>query len=702
MRAISIHHKDLIKEAAELIKLADFLQAENTEIFNKKFYGEDPNEIKELADRFYFIFKPMKDYSEYRSLANSISTIEELEEFLAKCDNAVSIISKKISSFGIRESGTIDMAKQFVQKYYKDLDFIIPKVNESNTEEDLFFLLRPALRSEKKKVNNEFEGKDISGLSKDYTDWILKIFNLSKAGGEAHSIDDIISLAKTFKSSEQKLEKKISEFSSYSDANNYLNDNSGVSKKVYTESIRSAAQENDMSRIVFNDDRWTVVLIGSTIGGQWWGSDTDFCISTIENNLYSSYATEQKIDPYFIIDKLAQSSDPMRKFTIAVQYDESGKFKISNDSYTMTDARNIGITLDSIQAALGKDYNKVFESINRDAATREESLGTINNNKIAAKVSEKDYEFIRKYEKEIIANENLTESTLKGIKNTDDAKKVKNIIKSYAENDPINFLKDFINEPWAQPYIPIAAKSYINNDPYYFLISFSDEPWAEEYIPTAAKNYAKSDPFNFLLDLRDEPWAEPYLPTAVESDPYSFLCNFVKENWAQEYIPTAVKYYAEKAPFKFLSTFSDKSWAKKYIPTLIENCSDADLTSFLKNFIRKDWAQPYITTVAKNLAEKNPHALIQNFQNEDWAKEPREDLRRRSFIQHAAKNLAEKEPYRFIGYYGNDPWAQPYIASIIENISKKESSYSPKLTKLAKVLESLGLPKEASEVLRIR
>ena len=702
MRAISIHHKDLIKEAAELIKLADFLQAENTEIFNKKFYGEDPNEIKELADRFYFIFKPMKDYSEYRSLANSISTIEELEEFLAKCDNAVSIISKKISSFGIRESGTIDMAKQFVQKYYKDLDFIIPKVNESNTEEDLFFLLRPALRSEKKKVNNEFEGKDISGLSKDYTDWILKIFNLSKAGGEAHSIDDIISLAKTFKSSEQKLEKKISEFSSYSDANNYLNDNSGVSKKVYTESIRSAAQENDMSRIVFNDDRWTVVLIGSTIGGQWWGRDTDFCISTIEGNLYSNYATEDKLDPYFIIDKLAQSSDPMRKFTIAVQYDESGKFKISNDSYTMTDARNIGITLDSIQAALGKDYNKVFESINRDAATREESLGTINNNKIAAKVSEKDYEFIRKYEKEIIANENLTESTLKGIKNTDDAKKVKNIIKSYAENDPINFLKDFINEPWAQPYIPIAAKSYINNDPYYFLISFSDEPWAEEYIPTAAKNYAKSDPFNFLLDLRDEPWAEPYLPTAVESDPYSFLCNFVKENWAQEYIPTAVKYYAEKAPFKFLSTFSDKSWAKKYIPTLIENCSDADLTSFLKNFIRKDWAQPYITTVAKNLAEKNPHALIQNFQNEDWAKEPREDLRRRSFIQHAAKNLAEKEPYRFIGYYGNDPWAQPYIASIIENISKKESSYSPKLTKLAKVLESLGLPKEASEVLRIR
>jgi hypothetical protein len=122
-----------------------------------------------------------------------------------------------------------------------------------------------------------------------------------------------------------------------------------------------------------------VVLIGSTIGGQWWGRDTDFCISTIENNLYSSYATEQKIDPYFIIDKLAQSSDPMRKFTIAIQYDVygSGEFKISNDSYTMTDARNIGISLNSIQAALGKDYNKVFESIMQDAGSRKENIGTI-------------------------------------------------------------------------------------------------------------------------------------------------------------------------------------------------------------------------------------------------------------------------------------------------------------------------------------
>lgn len=600
----------------------------------------------------------MKDYEEYRSLANSISTIEELEEFLAKCDDAISIISKKISSFGIRESGAIDMAKQFVQKYYKDLDFIIPKVNESNTEEDMFSLLR----GEKKKVNNEFEGKDISGLSKDYTDWILKIFNLSKAGGEAHSIDDIISLAKTFKSSEQKFEKKIGEFNFYSEASRYLNDNSGVSKKVYTESIRVAAQENDMSRIVFNDDRWTVVLIGSTIGGQWWGRDTDFCISTIEDNLYSSYATEQKIDPYFIIDKLAQSSDPMRKFTIAIQYDRIGKFKISNDSFTMTDARNIGITLDSIYAALGKDYNKVFESINRDAATREENIGTINSNKIAAKVSEKDYEFIRKYEKEIITNNKLTESILKGINNTGDAEKVKNIIKGYADNFSYKFLKNFINEPWTKDYIPRAADRNAEDNPASFLIRFRNEAWAQPYVPRAAENYAKKDPYDFLRDFINEPWAETYFHIAakilVESNPFNFLTDFRKEPWAKEHITTAAENCAEKYPKYFLHNFTNEPWAKEHIPT-----------------------------AAKSYVNKNsPHDFLRDFSIKPWAHEPREDLDGKSCNQYVIELLRKQEDEIEAGWSGLD----------------REAYYSPRLTKLANVLRSVGLSKEASLVLKIR
>jgi hypothetical protein len=651
MITISSRHNSL-----ELIKLADFLQAENTEIFNKKFEGKDPDYVKELADRFYFIFKPMKDYNEYRSLANSISTIEDLETFLAKCDGAVSIISKKISSFGIREGGTINMAKQFVQKYYKDLDFIIPKVNESNTEEDLFFLLRPSLRSEKKKINNEFEGKDISGLSAVYTDWILKIFELSKTGGEAHSIDDIISLAKTFKSSEQKLEKKISEFASYSEVNNYLNDNSGVSKKVYTESIRVAAQENDMSRIVYDDDRWTVVLIGSTIGGQWWGSDTDFCISTIENNLYSSYATRQKIDPYFIIDKLAQSSDPMRKFTIAIQYDGIGKFKISNDSYTMTDARNIGITLDSIYAALGQDKGKIFDSIMQDAGSRKENIGTTNKNKIVAKISEKDYEFIRKYEKEIIANKNLEISVLNGINNTGDAEKVKNIIKSCAEKDPSEFLKNFADKPWAEHYIGIAAKSYAEKEPKYFLHYFADRHWAKPHINIAAKSIAESDPEYFLKTLIDKPWAQ---------EPWA-------QDWAQDAIHTAANSIVEKDSYAFIKDFADKPWAKDYTPIVAKSIAEKNPFFFLYNFTNKPWAKPHINIAAKSYAERYPDDFLLYFIDKPWANEPREDLDGKSFVQYA------------------------------EEVMQKESSYSPRLTKLAKILRSLGLSKEASLVLRIR
>ena len=653
---------------AELIKLADFLQAENTEIFNKKFEGEDPDYVKELADRFYFIFKPMKDYEEYRSLANSISTIEELEEFLAKCDNAISIISKKISSFGIRESGSIDMAKQFIQKYYKDLDFITLKVGELNKKEDMFSLLR----GEKKKVNNEFEGKDISGLSKDYTDWILKIFELSKSGGEAHSIDDIISLAKTFKSSEQKLEKKISEFSSYSEANDYLNDNSGVSKKVYTESIRTAAQENDMSRIVYDDDRWKVVLIGSTIGGQWWGRDTDFCISNIEGNAYSHYATEKKIDPYFIIDKFAESSDPMRKFTLAIQYDESGKFKISNDSFTMTDARNIGISLDSIRAALGQDKYKIFDSIVQDAGSRKENIGTINKNKIVAKISEKDYEFIRKYEKEIIASSDLVTSVLNEINNTGDAEKAKNIIKNYAKKKPKDFLYEFTDKPWAEPYIPAAAKSCAEKEPKYFLKNFEDKTWAELHIPAAAKSCAEKDPFNFLQYFADKPWAEHYIGIAAknnaEEQPYYFLYNFADKPWAEPYLDIAIRQY----PCYFLKNFLHKPWAKNYIDLATRIFAKSNPTDFLYNFADKPWAEPYSGIAAKRLAERDPYDFLHYFKNEPWAKEPREDLGGKSFVQYA------------------------------EEIMQKKSSYSPRLTKLADALRSIGLSKEASSVLRIR
>jgi len=642
MNPISLRHNPL-----ELIKLADFLQAENTEIFNKKFQNEDPDKIKNLADRFYFLFKAMKDYEEYRSIISSMSTVEEFELFLAKCDNAISIISKKVSSLGFPENGVYDISRQFLQKHYKDIDSLIIKINDLRAREGLYSLLRPSLRSEKKKVNNEFEGKDISGLSKDYTDWILKIFELSKSGGEAHSIDDIISLAKTFRSSEQKLEKKITEFGSYSEASHYLNDNSGVSKEAYRESIRIPAQENDMSRIIYDDNRWTVVLIGSTIGGQWWGRDTDFCISTIEGNLYSQYATESKIDPYFIIDKSAKSSDPMRKFTIAIRYKESGDFEISNDSYTMTDANNHGIDLDTIHIALGQDDDKIFESIMRDARTRTKNIGTINKNSISAKISEKDYDFIKKYEKEIIASDDLTTSALNGINNAGDAEKAKSIIKSYAEKKPYYFLRDFSDKPWAEHYIPTAAKSYAEKEPYLFLIDFSDKPWAEPYIDLAAKNCTEHSAYYFLRDFSDKPWAEPY-------------------------IDLAAKNCTEKEPKHFLSDFINKPWAKDYIPTAAKNCAEKEPYGLLYYFSYESWAEPYIGIAAKNYAEKEPKHFLSDFINKPWANEPREDLDGKSFVQYA------------------------------EELLQKKSSYSPKLTKLAKVLRSLGLSGEASSVLRIR
>jgi hypothetical protein len=156
--------------------------------------------------------------------------------------------------------------------------------------------------------------------------------------------------------------------------------------------------------------------------------------------------------------------------------------------------------------------------------------------------------------------------------------------------------------------------------------------------------------------------------------PYDFLKNHIKEPWAQEYIPAAAEICAKEDPYNFLYNFRDKPWAKHYIDIAAKNCAKKEPYYFLYYFIDKPWAKEYIPTAAKSYAEKDPQNFLIYFADNPWAKEPREDLDGKSFVQYA-KELP-----------------QMYI----------ESSYSPRLTKLANVLRSVGLSKEASLVLRIK
>jgi hypothetical protein len=158
----------------------------------------------------------------------------------------------------------------------------------------------------------------------------------------------------------------------------------------------------------------------------------------------------------------------------------------------------------------------------------------------------------------------------------------------------------------------------------------------------------------------------------AEKEPSSFLYKFIDKPWAKLYIPIAAKSCAEKEHYHFLKYYINEPWAKDYIPTAAESCAEKNPYYFLKDFLNKHWAEPYIDLAAKSYAKKYPRDFLDNFKNKDWANEPIEDLDGKSFIQYA------------------------------EELLKKKSSYSPRLTKLAKILRSLGLSGEASSVLRIR
>ena len=103
------------------------------------------------------------------------------------------------------------------------------------------------------------------------------------------------------------------------------------------------------------------------------------------------------------------------------------------------------------------------------------------------------------------------------------------------------FLYNFSDKPWAQPYLDKAAKNAAREESFYFLYNLSDKPWAQPYIDEAAKIAIEKDSIDFLSDFSDEPWAQPYIDDAVseavKENPKLFLEEFADRfpqgiNWA--------------------------------------------------------------------------------------------------------------------------------------------------------------------------
>jgi hypothetical protein len=218
--------------------------------------------------------------------------------------------------------------------------------------------------------------------------------------------------------------------------------------------------------------------------------------------------------------------------------------------------------------------------------------------------------------------------------------------------NPEYFLENFSDEPWAQPYLDLAAKKFIEEDSDYFLAKFSEKTWAQPYIDLAANLTAKKsieeNPDYFLKDYSDEPWAQPYIDLAakscIEKNHHNFLYNFSNKAWAEPYIDLAAKNYIEKDFLSFLRYFSEKPWAGPYIDLAAKSCIWKDPYLFLVRFSEKPWAGPYIDLAAESCIEINPYLFLVRFLEKPWANTPVESIGGKTWVEYA-QSMQKKSNY---------------------------------------------------------
>jgi hypothetical protein len=331
----------------------------------------------QISDRLFNLFKGFRDVESFNQMISPLNK-EQLEPFISKLESIYPQVKSKLDKV-LPQNLSETQARIYIVKFYKEIDTssFLSNLDNLQSKEDFFSLMK-GIKKEKQ-ISSIFEGKDIQGLSQLELQWIEKVFN---DPNEAHSVNDILSLVRSFNRDQERFDKKITDFESYSKVQEYLDSKSGISEHAYMESIRLPAQSNEMSNIVYEDERWKVVAIGSTIAGQYWRyatrSDPNLCIGTLTNNQFTSYSIEDNLDIYFIIDKVNSGSDnPMRMFSMALERINQYP-SISKDDSTMTNSLNKKISMNDIRNTLGNVYRNIHNAIMKDAESRKESLGRKN------------------------------------------------------------------------------------------------------------------------------------------------------------------------------------------------------------------------------------------------------------------------------------------------------------------------------------
>ena len=344
----------------------------------------------QISDRLFNLFKGFRDVNAFNQMISSLNR-EQLEPFISKLESIYPQVKSKLDEI-LSQNLAEAQAKLYIVKFYKEIDTpsFLYNLDDLQSKEDFFSLMK-GIKKERV-INHIFEGKNIEGLSELELEWIEKVFN---DPNEAHSINDILSLVRSFNRDQERFDKKITDFGSYAEVTKYLDSKSGISEHAYIESIRLSAQSNDMSKVVYEDDQWKVVAIGSTIAGQYWRYATkavpSMCIGTLENNLFADYGIKGNLDIYFIIDKVNSRTDnPMRMFSIPIGRNISGNPGLSNDPSARVNALNQTISMNDIINQLGDSFDDIDDAIMQDARSRKESLGRENYKRLFDSIKDRE------------------------------------------------------------------------------------------------------------------------------------------------------------------------------------------------------------------------------------------------------------------------------------------------------------------------
>lgn len=203
-----------------------------------------------------------------------------------------------------------------------------------------------------------------------YLDWIVKVFidmvGMPSTGVQEFQTEEfltkIINLIKSFEKVKNKLDKKdLYSYKSFSDLKKSLD---GVKRVIDT---------HHESEVVYEDDRFKVVVPQSHAASCYYGAGTKWCTAAKDSdNQFKNYNREGKL--FYILDKSLPTSNRFYKIALNKTYLGKNEFYDAPDDPIFVDDINYIVSspiMDAINSYFQYNYAEEIEKISEEEKQRE-------------------------------------------------------------------------------------------------------------------------------------------------------------------------------------------------------------------------------------------------------------------------------------------------------------------------------------------